>query len=116
MAQNVARINAQLTVLSKRLGIASHEYDEACEKAASARSNYDVSKAQAMLRSEQKSIALREAEATVACEAQMRESRIAEALRDALKERIRALEAVLNAKQTQAGFLRDEMRLAGKDY
>jgi len=46
----------------------------------------------------------------------MRDARIAEAMRDALKERIRALQAVLNACQTRAGFLKEEMRMTGRSY
>jgi len=46
----------------------------------------------------------------------MREVRIAEALREALKERIRALESVLNACQTRASFLKAEMKLTGQNY
>lgn len=58
----------------------------------------------------------RQAEATITCETEMREARISEPLRDATKERMRALESVLNATQTRASFLKAEMKLAGQDY
>jgi hypothetical protein len=37
-------------------------------------------------------------------------------MRDGLKERIRALQALLNATQTRAAFLKEEMKLAGADF
>ena len=112
----VMKINQELASLSKKLAIASNEYSDACKKAAGARSDYDLAKAKATLKSSLKTASDRQAEATILCEAEMREARINEALRDATKERLRALESVLNATQTRAGFLRDEMKLAGKDY
>lgn len=48
-----------------------------------------------MLKSELKTVTEREAEALIACEVPMREARIAESSREALKERVRALESVL---------------------
>jgi hypothetical protein len=91
-------------------------YFKACRKAADSRSDYDVSKAKAMLKSALKTAVDRQAEATLTCETEMRSARVDEALRDATKERLRALEAVLNAMQTKASFLKAEMKLAGKDY
>lgn len=113
---DVAKINQELSSLSKKLALCSGEYSEACEKAANLRSTYDVAKARAMLKSTLKTATERRAEATIICEAEMREARISEALRDATKERLRALESVLNATQTRAAFLKAEMKLAGRDY
>jgi hypothetical protein len=69
-----------------------------------------------MLKSSLKTAIDRQAEATLTCEVEMRAARIDEAVRDATKERLRALESVLNATQTKASFLKAEMKLAGKDY
>ena len=112
----VIKINQELADLSRKLGLASNEYSKVCKDAAGFRSDYDVAKAKAMLKSELKTAADRQAEATITCETEMREARISEAMRDATKERLRALEAVLNACQTRASFLKAEMKLAGKDY
>lgn len=116
MTDDIAAINRQLTRLSRRLAVASNLYRKECQKAAESRSDYDVSKAKTMLKSALKTASERQAEATVVCETEMREARINEAMRDATKERLRALESVLNATQTRASFLKEEMRLAGKDY
>lgn len=111
-----AKINQELLDYSKKLAIASNEYTDACLQAAIKRSDYDVEWAKGMLKVEGKTVSDREAEATIICEYVMREARIAESMRDGLKERIRALQSVLNATQTRAAFLKAEMQLAGKDY
>lgn len=113
---DVAKINQELVEFSKKLAIASNEYTEACVDSAIKRSDYDVAKAKAMLKADGKTVAERDAEVMIICEPTMREARIAESMRDALKERIRALQSVLNACQTRAAFLKAEMQLAGKDY
>ena len=107
---DVAKINQELLDYSKKLAVASNEYTEACRKAADSRSDYDVAKAKTMLKSALKTVGDRQSEATVICEGVMRQARIDEAMRDALKERIRALESVLNAAQTRAAFLKSEMK------
>jgi hypothetical protein len=116
MGDDVARINGELVDTSERLTIAVEEYVDACRDAATKRSDYDVAWAKSLLKSQLKTIAERESEAVIACEASMREARIAEAMRDALKGRIRALEAILNSVQTRASFLKEEMRLTGRTY
>ncbi len=113
---DVATINAELMKFSQRLATAVNEYDVACKDAAEKRTDYDVQWAKTLLKSQLKTVSERNSEAVVICESAMRDARIAEAMRDALKERIRALEAVLNACQTRAAFLKEEMKLAGKDY
>lgn len=113
---DVAKINGELVRYSQSLAIAVNEYTDACKDAAEKRSTFDLERAKTLLKSALKTVAERESEAVVICELSMREVRIAEALRDALKERIRALESVLNATQTRAAFLKAEMKLAGRDY
>lgn len=109
-------INNELTRHSESLAMAVSQYDDACRDFAEKRTDYELARARALLRSTLKTAGAREAEATIACETVMRESRIAEGLRDALKERIRSLQSILNATQTRASFLKQEMRLAGRDY
>jgi len=113
---DVATINNEPVKYSQRLATAVNEFDVACKDAAEKRTDYDVTWAKSLLKSQLKTVSERNSEAVVICESAMREARIAEAIRDALKERIRALQAVLNACQTRASFLKEEMRLAGKDY
>lgn len=111
---DVAKMMAELTDYSRKLAIASNEYSDACRAAAERRSDYDVAWAQSLLRSQLKTVGERESQAVIACETYMRDARIAEAMRDALKERIRALEAVLNATQTRSRFLEGEMKLGDR--
>ena len=116
MGEDAAKINGELVKYSQSLAIAVNEYSDACRDAAEKRSTFDLERAKSLLRSSLKTVAERESEALVVCELSMREVRIAEALREALKERIRALESVLNACQTRASFLKAEMKLAGQNY
>jgi hypothetical protein len=116
MTDDIAKISIELRRLSRRLAVTSNEFNKACRKAANSRSDYDLAKAKAMLKSELKTATDRQSEATVICEQEMRTARIDEAMRDATKERLRALEAVLNATQTKASFLKAEMKLSGRDY
>lgn len=113
---DIAQINGSLIKTSRRLAVASNKYARACREAAEKRTDYDVQWAQELLRAPGETVSERQANTTLICRDAMREARIAEAMRDATKERIRALTAILNATQTRAGFLRDEMKLAGKDY
>lgn len=112
----IAEINTELTRLSRGLEAAAGEFDAACRDFATKRSVYELARAHALLRANLKTAGEREAQAVIACEAQMRDSRIAEAIRDSLKERIRSLQSVLNATQTRAAFLKEEMRLSGREY
>lgn len=113
---DVATISASLIKTSKRLAIASNKYTVACREAAEKRTEYDVEWAQELLRAPGDTVSDRQAYTTTVCKDSMLSARIAESMRDALKERIRALQAILNATQTRASFLKEEMRLAGKDY
>jgi thioredoxin-related protein len=116
MGEDVAKINSELVKYSQSLAMAVNEYSDACRDAAEKRSTFDLERAKSLLRSSLKTVAEYGSEALVVCESSMREVRIAEALREALKERIRALESVLNACQTRASFLKAEMKLAGQNY
>lgn len=116
MTDDIAKISTELKRLSRRLAVTSNEFNKACRQAANSRSDYDIAKAKAMLKSGLKTATERQSEATIICEQEMRTARIDEAMRDATKERLRALESVLNATQTRASFLKAEMQLAGKGY
>jgi len=113
---DVAKINDELLRYSQKLAIAVNDYDTACADAANKRTDRDVLWAKELLKSDAKTVSEREAEAMIICESTIRECRISEAMRDALKERIRSLQSVLNATQTRAAFLKEEMKFAGKDY
>ncbi len=110
---DIAHINRELTETSQRLMIAVNEYDKACAEAANKRTDRDVRWAQEMLKADGKTVAERESEVMIICAAVVRECRISEAMRDALKERIRALQSTLNATQTRAAFLKAEMKFTG---
>jgi len=109
------QINNELIRISKALAEASNEYTRLCRDAAETRDDYEISKAKAMLKvGRDMKVDQMKATATLTVEAEMRAAHIAEAQREAMKERIRALEAVLNALQTRAAFLRAEIGLAGR--
>jgi len=116
MADDAARITKELADCSERLTLAIEEYADSCREAANKRSDYDVAWAKSLLKSQLKTVAERESEAVIVCESAMRDARIAESMRDALRERIRALSAILNSIQTRASFLKEEMRLTDRRY
>ena len=113
---DLVSIEAELVRLAQALSDITDEYEGLCRVAADARCNYDVAWAKALLQfseEERKStVAVREAMATQACEHVMREARIAEAIRDAAKERLRALQAQLTVHQSRLRWL-DEGRRIG---
>ena len=80
--------------------------DVAIRDAAEKRSSYDVLWAQAMLAApDDVTQRIKEALATKTCALEMTQARVAEGIRDALKERIRALEAVLSVQQSRLRYL-----------
>ena len=105
-----ASIERELVRLSGALDIASVEYMDLCQDAARRRDEYELAKAKAMLKAEGSSADKRQAEVVTICSDLMTASHIADAKRDGMKERLRALSDVLNALQTRASFLREEMR------
>ena len=99
-------INQELARLCKALATAVTEYGEAAKFAAEARTAYDVMWAQAMLATpDDATQRVKEAMATKVCSVPMLEARVAEANRDTLKERIKALEAVLSVQQSRLRHL-----------
>lgn len=109
----LVKINAELNRLSIALAKAVGDFDEISREAAELRSAYDVKWAQCLLkfRFEDATEAIKKAMATEACQHEMTATRIKEASRDALKERIRALEQVLSAMQTRMRFLEESERV-----
>jgi hypothetical protein len=108
-------LDKELDRLSRAIAEASNKYSELCEAAAGARDDYELAKAKAMVKADPKTkVDIMKAEVTLVCEDVARTAHIFEAQRDAVKERLRALQAVLNAIQTRCGFLRDEMKMAGR--
>lgn len=112
----VNEINRTLTRLSRRIAVASNKYARACREAAEKRTEYDVTWAQQLLKARGETVSERQANTTILVKDVMLAARIAEGERDALKERLRALQSVLNATQTRAAFLKEELRLSGKGY
>lgn len=103
---DIISIHKELVRLSKSLAVAVNEFADATRDAAEKRTAYDVLWAQAMLETpDDVTQKIKEALATKACAVQMLEARVAEAVRDALKERIRAIETVLSVQQSRLRYL-----------
>ena len=103
---DIISIHKELMRLSKALAEAVNEFRTAAIDAAEKRSEYDVLWAQSMLETpDDYTQKLKESLATKACAVEMTQARVAEANRDALKERIRALEAVLSVQQSRLRYL-----------
>jgi len=103
---DIISIHKELMRLSKALAEAVNEFADAAVGAAESRSAYDVLWAQSILQTpDDATQKVKEAIATKACAVEMTQARVAEANRDALKERIRALEAVLSVQQSRLRYL-----------
>lgn len=100
---DLVKIDSELLRLSKALAKAVNDFEQTSREAAELRSAYDVKWAQCLLkfRLEDGTEAIKKAMATEACQHEMTDARIKEAMRDALKERIRALEQVLSVQQSR---------------
>lgn len=110
---DLINIEEELVRLSTNLNDLTSEFEGLCRVAANARCDYDVAWAKALLQHDAKgmTVAVREALATETCEKLMREARIAEAIRDAAKERIRALQSLLTVHQSRLKWLDEGRRL-----
>ena len=110
---DLINIERELVRLCSALDLITTEYEGLCRVAADRRTDYDVSWAKALLGFKTDkgiTVAIAEAMATESCAAQMREARIAEAIRDAAKERIRALQSQLTVHQSRLKFLDEGKR------
>lgn len=103
-------IENELIRHARALDTASVEYMELCREAAVKRDRLELERSKAMVKSTGANADARKAEVTLICAELMTEAHIAEARRDGMKERLRALSDVLNATQSRASFLREEMR------
>ncbi|MGI8655435.1 MAG: hypothetical protein ACR2LC_09475 [Pyrinomonadaceae bacterium] len=111
---DVNKINNDLLGLTKKLAESSNEYQDLLLDAVMKRNDYDVAKAKAFLKAEGKNVEEKKAIALLACETEMREARIAEAMLEGMKARLRALADSLSATQTRASNMKQEMKLAGQ--
>ena len=111
---DLINIEHELVRLAKNLDQLTEEFQGLCRVAADARTDYDLQWAKELLRindtegdTTQK---VKEAMATKICATAMREARVAEAIRDAAKERIRAIESLLTVHQSRLRWLDEGKR------
>jgi hypothetical protein len=91
----------------------------ACEDYAQKENSYRMAKAQAFIKAgvqksasgKDKTVDEKRAEVDLLCESQRIDAHISEGLKEATKERIKSLHAIINAYQTIAAFEREQMRL-----
>lgn len=100
-------INEELTRLIAALRLAVVGYEQSIKEAADLRTQYDVAWAKAYLSQAEGTQKQKESEAVLITEKFMREARIAEANRDAYKERLRAIEAVITIQQSRLKHLEE---------
>lgn len=102
-------VDKELTRLTQALRAAIVGFENAIKDAADKRSVYDVEYAKAMLTQTDGDATqkVKEAQAVLIVKDFMRDARIAEAIRDAYKERVRAIEAVISVQQSRLRHLED---------
>jgi hypothetical protein len=108
----VEEINRRLDEHSDMLLKDSREFARLAAAAVNARNTYDLAKARALLRVKEGTVAEKTAQATLECEMQMTEARIAEAHLEAMKMRLKAVSDSLSAVQTKARLMKSEMELS----
>lgn len=109
----VDELNRRLDEHSNILLTDSREYARLAADAVTKRNAYDLAKARALLKIKDGTVIEKTAQATLECELQMVEARIAEAHMDAMKMRLKAVSDSLSAVQTKARLLKTEADLSG---
>lgn len=110
---DLVNIEHELVRLAKNLDQLTEEFQGLCRVAADARTDYDLAWAKELLRvndTEDATQKVKESMATQVCGKLMREARVAEAIRDAAKERIRAIESLLTVHQSRLRWLDEGKR------
>lgn len=107
MPNDLIPINQELDRLVAALRVALVGYEKAVKEAADKRTTYDVEWAKAYLSQAEGTQKQRESEAVLIVESFMREARIAEATRDAFKERLRAIETTITIQQSRLRHLEE---------
>ena len=107
----VEELNRRLDEHSAILLRDSMEYAKLARKAVESRNVYDIAKSRALLKIKDGTVAEKTAQATLECEPQMIEARIAEAHLDAMKTRLKSVSDSLSAVQTKARLLKTESDL-----
>lgn len=110
---DLINIEHELVRLAKNLDQLTEEFQGLCRVAADARTDYDLAWAKELLRvndTEDATQKVKESMATQVCAKLMREARVAEAIRDAAKERIRAIESLLTVHQSRLRWLDEGKR------
>jgi hypothetical protein len=100
MAADLISIAEELNRLSGALRTAIVGFEASIKEAADFRTTYDTEYAKAFLSQAEGTVKERESEAILIVKDLMRAARISEATRDAYKERIRAIEAILSVQQS----------------
>ena len=100
-------INSELDRLIAALRVAVVGFEKAVKDAADKRTTYDVEWAKAYLSQAEGTQKARESEAVLIVADFMREARIAEATRDAFKERLRAIESTISVQQSRLRHLEE---------
>jgi len=109
MANELITINNELTRLISALRAAIVGYESAIKDAAEKRSTYDVEWAKAFLSVGEGTQKQRESEAVLIVAQFMREARIAEATRDAYRERLRAIQTTISVQQSMLRHLEETL-------
>lgn len=108
------KVEDEIRRLSRKLEAKTDELAEVFQSAADAEVAYRVEFAKALLRSQEKTVAEREADAMVQCAALLMDRKGKEAVADAAREAARSLRDQINAVQSISANLRAEMQLAGR--
>ncbi len=113
MTVTPSSVEKEIRRLAHKLESKTDDLAVSFKEAADAEVVYKVEYAKALLLSDLKTVAEREADATVKCERLLTDRKCKEAVADAARESVRSLRDQLNAVQSVGANLRAQMQLGG---
>lgn len=113
MTVTPASVESEIRRLARKLEVKTDELADLFQSAAEADVLYRIEFAKALLLSQEKTVAEREADATVRCAALLTDRKCKDAIADAARESCRSLRDQLNAVQSVGANLRAQMQLGG---
>lgn len=113
MSGDLISIERELVRLGTNLDDLTQEFEGLCRRAGDTKTDYEVASAKALLYETNKkdTVKVRDSEALLICEHELRESRIADAIMKAAKARIDSLQSLLTVHQSRLRWLDEGTRV-----
>lgn len=112
---SLQEMDTELLTWMREYDTRSNEYRQIGDEATQKRDFYDLAKARAMLKAPSNyTVDMKKAHVKEVCQRESTECHIAESTRDWYKERLRALAGLLNAAQSRARLISEDIKLTNQ--